>query len=73
MQLHECYNNTKNFSAQEVFNKIDKSCKMMVFADRPMICTHHSESAGPVIQANGWLTFEDDLRSGGLLCFTQRF
>ena len=25
--------------------------------------------AGPVIQANGKLTFEDDLRSGGLLCF----
>ena len=24
---------------------------------------------GPVIQANGRLTFEDDLRSGGLLCF----
>ena len=23
----------------------------------------------PVIQANGRLTFEDDLRSGGLLCF----
>ena len=26
--------------------------------------------AGPVIQANGRLTFEDDLRSGGLLFFT---
>ena len=25
--------------------------------------------AGPVIQANGRLTFEDDLMSGGLLCF----
>ena len=25
--------------------------------------------AGPVIQANGRLTCEDDLRSGGLLCF----
>ena len=25
---------------------------------------------GPVIQVNGRLTFEDDLRSGGLLCFT---
>ena len=25
---------------------------------------------GPVIQANGSLTFEDDLRSEGLLCFT---
>jgi hypothetical protein len=25
--------------------------------------------AGPVIKANGRLTFEDDLRSGGLLCF----
>ena len=24
---------------------------------------------GPVIQENGRLTFEDDLRSGGLLCF----
>ena len=24
---------------------------------------------GPVIQANGRLTSEDDLRSGGLLCF----
>ena len=24
---------------------------------------------GPVIKANGRLTFEDDLRSGGLLCF----
>ena len=24
---------------------------------------------GPVIQANGRLIFEDDLRSGGLLCF----
>ena len=24
---------------------------------------------GPVIQTNGRLTFEDDLRSGGLLCF----
>ena len=23
--------------------------------------------AGPVIQANEWLSFEDDLRSGGLL------
>ena len=26
--------------------------------------------AGPVIHANGRLTFEDDLRSGGLLYFT---
>ena len=26
--------------------------------------------AGTVIQANGRLTFEDDLRSRGLLCFT---
>ena len=26
--------------------------------------------AGPVIQPNGRLIFEDDLRSGGLLCFT---
>ena len=26
--------------------------------------------AGPEIQANGRLTFKDDLRSGGLLCFT---
>ena len=26
--------------------------------------------AGPVIQANGRLTFEDDLRSGGLPYFT---
>ena len=26
---------------------------------------------GPVIQANGRLTFEDDLRSGDLLCFTK--
>ena len=26
--------------------------------------------AGPVIQANGRLTFEGDLRSGGLLYFT---
>ena len=26
--------------------------------------------AGPVIQANGRLIFEDDLRSGGLLYFT---
>jgi hypothetical protein len=26
--------------------------------------------AGPVIQANGRLTFEDDLRSGGQLYFT---
>ena len=25
--------------------------------------------AGPVIKANGRLTFEDDLRSGGPLCF----
>ena len=25
---------------------------------------------GPAIQANGRLTFEDDLRSGALLCFT---
>ena len=25
--------------------------------------------AGPVIQENGRLSFEDDLRSGGLLCF----
>ena len=25
--------------------------------------------AGPVIQANGRMTFQDDLRSGGLLCF----
>ena len=25
---------------------------------------------GPVIQVNGRLTFEDDLRSGGLLYFT---
>ena len=28
---------------------------------------------GPVIQANGRLTFEDDLRSGGLLCFTTQW
>ena len=27
---------------------------------------------GPVIQANGRLTFEDDLRSGGLLCFISK-
>ena len=26
--------------------------------------------AGPVIQANGRMTLEDDLRSGGLLCFS---
>ena len=26
-------------------------------------------ASGPVIQANGRLIFEDDLRSGGLLCF----
>ena len=26
--------------------------------------------AGPIIQANGSLTFEDDLRLGGLLYFT---
>ena len=29
--------------------------------------------AGPVIQANGRLTFEDDLRPGGLLCFTTQW
>ena len=29
--------------------------------------------AGPVIQANGRLTFEDDLRSGGLLYFTTQW
>ena len=29
--------------------------------------------SGPVIQANGRLTFEDDLRSGGLLCFTTQW
>ena len=28
---------------------------------------------GPVIQANGRLTFEDDLRSGGLLYFTTQW
>ena len=28
---------------------------------------------GPVIQANGRLTFEDDLRSWGLLCFTTQW
>ena len=27
---------------------------------------------GPVTQANGRLTFEYDLRSGGLLCFTKQ-
>ena len=27
---------------------------------------------GPVIQANGRMTLEDDLRSGGLLCFSVR-
>ena len=35
-------------------------------------CTHCvklGSVAGPVIQANGRLTFEDDLRLGGLLCF----
>ena len=36
-------------------------------------CLNSQESwvrlRGPVIQANGRLTFEDDLRSGGLLCF----
>ena len=31
---------------------------------------HLGSVAGPVIQANGRLTFEDDLRSGGLLGFT---
>ena len=29
--------------------------------------------AGPAIQANGRLTFEDDLRSGGLLCYTTQW
>ena len=29
----------------------------------------HGKIQGPVIQANGRLTFEDDLRSGGLLYF----
>ena len=28
---------------------------------------------GTVIQANGRMTFEDDLRSGGLLCFTTQW
>ena len=28
---------------------------------------------GPVIQANGRLIFEDDLGSGGLLCFTIKY
>jgi len=32
-----------------------------------------SVAAGPVIQANGRLTFEDDLRSGGLLYFTTQW
>ena len=34
-----------------------------------IIQTKLGSVAGPVIQANGRLTFEDDLRSGGLLCF----
>ena len=29
--------------------------------------------AGPVIQANGWLTFKGELRSGGLLFFTTQW
>ena len=33
-------------------------------------CLQLGSVAGPVIQANGRLTFEDDLRSGGLLYFT---
>ena len=41
-------------------------------ADRLNFYTHLGKLgsvAGTVIQANGRLTFEDDLRSGGLLCF----
>ena len=33
-------------------------------------CTELGSVAGPVIQANGRLTIEDDLRSGGILYFT---
>ena len=33
-------------------------------------CYELGSVAGPVIQANGRLTFEDDLRSGGLQYFT---
>ena len=35
-----------------------------------LLLTKLGPVAGPVIQANGRLTFEDDLRSGGLLYFT---
>ena len=34
------------------------------------LLTELGSFAGPLIQANGRLTFEDDLRSGGLLYFT---
>jgi hypothetical protein len=49
-------------SNQKVVNQ--KLCKTVFILD-----AHLGSVAGPVIQANGRLTFEDDLRSGGLLHF----
>ena len=42
--------------------------KKLVFEMRKVtLAIELGSESGPVIQANGRLTFEDDLRSGGLL------
>ena len=52
---------------------MDSKIKIMIHEEN--FCLLHQKKVswvrlrGPVIQANGRLTFEDDLRSGGLLCF----
>ena len=44
--------------------------KKLVFEMRKIaLAIELGSESGPVIQANGRLTFEDDSRSGGLLCF----
>ena len=50
--------------------KINLSRKNMGIGNKLIQSFKLGSVAGPVIQANGRLTFEDDLRSGGLLYFT---
>ena len=51
---------------------IDSNFRHIVFSNNSVITIYLKLGSvvGPVIQANGRLKFEDDLRSGGLLCFT---
>ena len=61
------------------FKKTNRKSSPYIFVDWSAIIVHLKywnelgSVAGPVIQANGRLTFEDDLTSGGLLYFTTQW